>query len=56
VPSIPENETEVSLFNREMYEKFKLNPEVLCPIYAALVMLASFCRVVDSMGKLNGGM
>jgi hypothetical protein len=23
-----ENETEVSLFNRELYEKFKLNPEV----------------------------
>jgi hypothetical protein len=23
-----ENETEVSFFNRELYEKFKLNPEV----------------------------
>lgn len=26
-----ENETEISMFNRELYEAFKLNPEVLCP-------------------------
>jgi hypothetical protein len=28
VPSITENETEVSLFNRDLYENFKLNPQV----------------------------
>src|SRR6267154_2357226 len=29
VPSITENETEVSFFNRDLYENFKLNPQVL---------------------------
>ena len=27
--SITENETEVSFFNRDLYENFKLNPQVL---------------------------
>lgn len=27
---IPENETEVSFFNMELYEAFKANPEVCC--------------------------
>jgi hypothetical protein len=29
VPSITENETEISFFNRDLYENFKLNPQVL---------------------------
>ena len=28
-----ENETEVSLFNRELYETFKANPTVLIPLF-----------------------
>ena len=29
--SLTENETEVSFFNREMYETFKLDPQVFVP-------------------------
>lgn len=29
VPSFTENETEVSFFKRDLYENFKLNPQVL---------------------------
>lgn len=29
VPSITENESEISFFNRDLYEIFRLNPQVL---------------------------
>lgn len=45
-----ENETEVSFFNREMYERFKLNPQVLS--FPFLDLFKSH-RVSDSVGKLN---
>lgn len=32
-PSITENETEISFFNRDLYENFKLNPQVL-PLFS----------------------
>jgi hypothetical protein len=51
VPSISENETEVSFFNREMYESFKLNPQVFsipATLHSSFILLN-----VDSMGKLK---
>jgi hypothetical protein len=50
VPSITENETEVSFFNRDSYEIFKLNPEVLPNSHHLMGVLYLYS---DSMGMLN---
>ena len=47
-----ENETEVSFFNRQLYEQFKLNPQVSYinllhesnPMYCRLVGIERTCR------------
>jgi hypothetical protein len=36
-PPVTENETEVSFFNRDLYENFKLNPQVLCSLAISIV-------------------
>ena len=51
MPSITENETEISFFNRDLYENFKLNPEVL-PLFTHHLYGASYL-CLDSMGMLN---
>jgi len=38
---LPENETEVSFFNGEAYQKYKLNPEVGFLLPAQLTLLNS---------------
>src|SRR6266576_1460543 len=46
VPSITENETEVSFFNRDLYEHFKLNPQVLpCSLTILWVFHISLLRL-----------
>ena len=51
VPSITENETEVSFFNRDLYENFKLNPQVLpCSLNVSWGVSYLYS---DSMGVLN---
>jgi hypothetical protein len=52
VPSIAENETEVSFFNRDLYENFKLNPQVLPRLFSHHLMDVSYLYS-DSMGMLN---
>ncbi|KAH7908018.1 hypothetical protein BJ138DRAFT_1158638 [Hygrophoropsis aurantiaca] len=46
---IIENETEVSFFNREAYDKFKLNPEV-CVL--ALFATAQYILRYDRLGGM----
>ena len=47
---MPENETEVSFFNRDLYENFRLNPQVLL-LFSRY--LNSLIYLVDSVGMLN---
>jgi hypothetical protein len=49
---VTENETEVSFFNRDMYEAFKLDPQVFFPIYGILDLVISLLPRKDTMGKL----
>ena len=50
-PSFTENETEISFFNRDLYENFKLNPQVL-PCSLTVLWGVSYL-FSDSMGILN---
>ena len=47
---MPENETEVSFFNRDLYENFRLNPQVP-PLFSRY--FNSLIYLVDSVGMLN---
>ena len=53
-----ENETEVSFFNRELYEKFKLNPEVrtfwLNLVSRAEIRVTRHGGIEDSIDNING--
>lgn len=43
-----ENETEVSFFNRKLYEEFKLNPEVSPPLFTT-----SHSPLLDFLGMTS---
>lgn len=43
---VPENETEVSFFNKLLYEQFKLNPEVSFDCIHNLSLIDSRSRLV----------
>jgi hypothetical protein len=48
-----ENETEVSFFNRDMYEAFKLDPQVFFPlIFATCHVVISLLPRKDTVGEL----
>ena len=50
MPSFTENETEVSFFNRDLYENFKLNPQVLsCSLTILRACLISLLRLVGNL-------